>query len=303
VAIEAPKPWFPLPAPVSPETEAARRGERIPTGVPDFDHMTGGLPSGSVVLLTGEPGAGHPEFALTSAVHLMLRYEDPELHRYYLGGTSGKFVYPSNVAYLSLSRSREQVLREVEGSFEPTYHRVLISHLRFHDLSPAYFGDSVVPASWAALSSGLLAGSTGEPADPTTPLKAIAAALESDGPSNLVLLDSLTDLVVRKGTDPDDLAMLVKGLRRRAKEWRGIVYLLLTKGVAAPTLEQTLYDSVDGVLSFSWTAGVNRSHRQRQMVIERFMPVLAHVPYEHQGRFVIRVSALNGLVTTQYERV
>jgi len=39
------------------------------------------------------------------------------------------------------------------------------------------------------------------------------------------------------------------------------------------------------------------------MLVERFMPVLARIPHEQQSRFVIRVSAINGLVTTQYERV
>jgi hypothetical protein len=39
------------------------------------------------------------------------------------------------------------------------------------------------------------------------------------------------------------------------------------------------------------------------MVIDKFMPILARLPVEYLGRFVIRVNAMSGLVTTQYERV
>jgi KaiC/GvpD/RAD55 family RecA-like ATPase len=287
---------------VNPKAEAAARGVRIPTGVPDFDHMTGGLPAGSVVLLAGEAGSGHQEFALTSAVHLMLHYDDPELHQFFLGSARGPFLYPAGVVYVSLTRSKEQVLREFEGTFDRSYYRVLTRHLAFHDLSPSYFAESVVPASWSSVDGGLLSVRPSETA-PKDPLASIADAFEEDGRANLVILDSITDLLVRKGTEASDLAALLKGLRRRAKSWNGIIYLLLTKGVASPATEQALLDSVDGVFSFSWTSNPHHSQRQRQMLIERFMPVLSHVRHEHQGRFVIRVSALNGLVTTQYERI
>jgi KaiC/GvpD/RAD55 family RecA-like ATPase len=41
---------------------------KVPTGVPDFDAIIkGGLPEGSVVLLTGDIGAGQQEFIYTSA--------------------------------------------------------------------------------------------------------------------------------------------------------------------------------------------------------------------------------------------
>ena len=305
MAIDAPRPWFaPFgrtdPVPLAAEADAP---ERVPTGVPDFDHLTGGLPVGSVVLLAGEAGAGHQEFALTSAAHLMLHYDDPALHRFYLGTTPGPFVYPKGVAYVSLTRSQEQVLREVRVAFDPTDRRVFDRHLAFHDLSPAYFADSVVPPSWSALASPLLGSLATSAARPAGALGALADAVETAGPNNVVIVDSLTDLLVRRGVDAEELLTLVKGLRRKAKSWDGIVYLLLSRGVAPAASEQALYDSVDGVLSFTWTTSPLHSHRQRTMLIEKFMPVLTRVPAEYQGRFVIRISALNGLVTTQYERV
>jgi hypothetical protein len=308
LAIDAPRPWYANTATFVPPTAADTRGGpvRVPTGVPDFDYLAGGIPAGSTVLLLGEPGAGHQEFALTSAAHLMLHFDDPELHRIYLGNARGPFVYPAGVVYVSLTRAQEQVMREVRGTFDTTYHEVLMRHLRFHDLSPSYFTDSVVPTSWSSVEEGLLAGlasgsATVRPTAP--PLTAVADALEADGTGNLVLIDSLTDLLVRRGVETEEVLTLVKGLRRRSKSWGGLVYLLLTRGVAPPAVEAAIIDSVDGVLSFSWSTSPLHSSRQRSMLIEKFMPVLSRIPQEHQGRFIIRVSNVSGLVTTQYERI
>ena len=278
---------------------------RIPTGIGDFDSIAGGIPIGSVVLLIGEAGAGHQEFALTSATHLMFSYDAERLHRFYLGSVKGNFVYPAGVVYVSLTRSREQVVREVEISFERTHHESFVRHLTFHDLSAIYFSDTVVPRNWAQTTAPLLAQLADAGAAPGAgdPLEGIVRAVEQDGNGNVVIVDSLTDLVVRRNLDTEAILTLVKGLRRRAKEWGGVIYLLLSRGVAPAATEQALADSVDGVLSFAWTSHPQRSSRQRTMLIEKFMPVLAHVPHEHQGRFVIRVSSLTGLVTTQYERI
>jgi KaiC/GvpD/RAD55 family RecA-like ATPase len=306
MATDTPRPFFvplrtPGPAPVQDLPEGSTR---VPTGVPDFDYLTGGLPAGSVVLLFGEAGSGHQEFALTSAVHLMLHYDDPHLHRFFLGNAKGPFVYPQGIVYVSTSRARDQVLAELHASFDTTYSEVLARHLNFHDLSPAYFQDTVVPSNWAALASPLLSGAPVSAApDDGGPLRALAEAVDQDGRKNLVIVDSLTDLLVRRGVEPADLVTLLKGLRRRAKEWDGVVYLLLSKGVAPAAVEQAVIDSVDGVLHFSWVASPSQSHRQRAMLIDKFMPILSRLPAEYHGRFLIRVNAASGLVTTQYERV
>lgn len=306
MAAQSPRPFL-----IPPQTtggpprppDLVGRPARIPTGVPDFDYLTGGVPVGSVVLLWGEAGAGHQEFALTSAVHLMLHYDLPRLHQFYLGSAKGPFVYPDGVVYVSTSRSQEQVIDELRGSFEETYAEVLARHLQFLDLSQAYFADTVVPAAWASVPSPLLGG--GSPARVTDggPLRALVEGIDVAAGRQLVVVDSLTDLLVRRGVESADMLTLLKGLRRRAKEWGAVVYLILSEGVVPAAVEQAVIDSVDGVLHFSWTTSPSHSHRQRTMLIEKFMPVLAHVPAEYQGRFVIRVGAKNGLVTTQYERV
>jgi KaiC/GvpD/RAD55 family RecA-like ATPase len=304
MASQSPRPFVIPIRPTGPSTvDVENLLPRIPTGVPDFDHLTGGLPAGSVVLLLGEAGAGHQEFALTSAVHLMLYYDQPDLHRFYLGSAKGPFVYPEGVAVVSVSRSKEQVIGEVRESFHGDYADVLLRHFVFHDLSATYFRDSVVPEAWSSLPGPLLGRPPGTGGTPDGPVRALANALDSCGARNVVIVDSLTDLLVRHGVEANDVLTLLKGLRRRAKEWNGLVYLLLSEGVAPRATEQAVIDSVDGVLHFRWAASPNHSHRNRAMLIEKFMPVLARLPSEHHGTFVIRVNANNGLVTTQYERV
>jgi KaiC/GvpD/RAD55 family RecA-like ATPase len=301
---ESPRPFVVSPHTAPPRSPTlADSTPRVPTGVPDFDYLSGGVPSGSVILLLGEAGSGHQEFALTSAVQLMLHHDDPAAHRLYLGNAPGPFVYPKSVALVSTSRSREQVLAELRSSFPGIYPEVMERHMLFHDLSPVYFRDSVVPTSWAELPGPLLSPPTGPVGASSGAVSALAEALEASGTGRLVVVDSLTDLLVRDGVEPKDVLTLLKGLRRRAKEWNGLVYLLLSEGVASPAVEQAVIDSVDGVLQFRWTASPNHSHRQRTMLIKKFMSVLARVPTEYHGSFVIRVNPSNGLVTTQYERV
>ncbi len=233
----------------------------------------------------------------------MLHFDMPRLHEFFLGSAKGPFVYPDGIVYVSTSRSQEQVLDELRDAFEGTYADTLERHLTFLDLSREYFADTVVPAAWSTVPSPLLGGGPTTPATDGGPLRALVEGIDTQAGRQMLVLDSLTDLVVRRGIEPPDLLTVLKGLRRRAKEWGAVVYLILSEGVAPPALEQAILDSVDGVLHFSWTTSPSRSHRQRTMLIEKFMPVLAHVPAEYQGRFVIRVGAKNGLVTTQYERV
>jgi KaiC/GvpD/RAD55 family RecA-like ATPase len=294
-------PWVPTGKPRP--SLAGITDQRIPSGIADFDQVSGGFPAGSVVLLLGEAGSGHQEFALTSATHLMFHYDEQRLHRFYLAVDRENYRFPRAVAYVSLTRSREQVLQEVSASFDELYRNVLERHLTFLDLSSTYFADSIVPSAWAAPSEGFLAASsTPRPANDSV-LGVLAASLEEGGPENVLVVDSLTDLLARPGVAVPELLALVKGLRRRAKSWGGVVYLLLSHGVAPSDTEQALGDSVDAVLSFTWNQSPMRSTRQRTLLVTKSMPVLSHVPHEHQGRFVIRISSLSGLVTTQYERI
>src|SRR4030067_3619670 len=123
--------------------------QRMPTGVADFDSiLQGGLQKGSVVLLLGDVGGGGLEFALTSAAKIGIVKQFPDTRTFMLGdaGKSGKI--PRAMCYITFSRSREDILREVKMSFNRDFHESLRANLLFKDFSKGYFMHTVVPTSW-----------------------------------------------------------------------------------------------------------------------------------------------------------
>ena len=128
--------------------------ERIPTGVADFDGIIkGGLPSGSVVLLFGDTGGGQQEFCYTSMCKLARVLENPDDKRMILGDMAKESRVPEKICYVSISRTQEDIMREMGTSFHHSFQQDLPKHLVFKDLSSSYFKNSVVPASWAGTKS------------------------------------------------------------------------------------------------------------------------------------------------------
>ncbi len=295
---------FPMPGigggrPKSPPTPVTYR---VPTGVSDFDAISGGLPPGTVLLLMGEAGSGQNEFSLTSASRLTFAIDEPVdgAAEFHMGAHRDTLLYPTQVTYVSFTRSREETMAEIRHSFPPYYPLLLSRHLSYIDLSAEYFADSIVPPEWSRSKRSILEGNNGQSEGI---LPSLARELEARAKNSLVIIESLSDVLARSTVNKEDVVTLVKGLRRRAKDWRGLVYLLLTKNVAEHWIEEALKDSVDGVLNFGWVQSPHKSARLRAMWIEKSMPLLAHVPPERQGRFIINVSGSSGLVTTQYERI
>ena len=110
-----------------------------PTGIESFDAiLDGGLPSGSLILLLGEIGAGDFEFGITTMARSLI---------------SGKGESVRNkVCYISLTRGKEDFLKEIAFSF-PAYFKILDNSLskgllEFKDFSEAYFARSFVPRTW-----------------------------------------------------------------------------------------------------------------------------------------------------------
>jgi archaellum biogenesis ATPase FlaH len=158
----------------------------------------------------------------------------------------------------------------------------------------------MVPPEWSRAKRPLLDSTANHNTDVLTTM---ANELENHGKNSLVIVDSLSDLLVRSSIRKEDVVTIVKGLRRRAKDWKGTIYLMLTKSVSEPWIEEALKDSVDAVLQFEWVSNPHKSSRLRAMWIEKSMPLLAYMRPEQQGRFIIQVDPNKGLVTTQYERI
>jgi len=273
---------------------------RVPTGVADFDSIIqGGMPLGSVVLLLGDVGGGGLEFALTSAAKIGIVKEFPDTRNFMLGDAGKGGILPEKMCYVTFSRSRDDVLREVKMSFNRDFYDSLNTCLIFKDFSKDYFMHTVVPTSWVGSDqSGLFADKKQDGL-----LESLVDFLDTNAPRSMVIIDSLTDLVVSESVDFQDLVALLKGIQRMSKKWGSVFYLILTDEILDRKRQQMIIDSVDGVLKFEWAKFHHTSKRQRYLYVEKFMSVLPHLDQERIARFATLITSQSGFVVINTERV
>jgi KaiC/GvpD/RAD55 family RecA-like ATPase len=273
---------------------------RIPTGVADFDSIIGGgIPVGSVVLLLGDVGGGGHEFALTSAAKIGLVKEFPETRGFIMGHAGKDGILPEKMSYVTFSRSKEDVLREVKLSFTGDFYDSLESNLVFKDFSTGYFMRTVVPPNWVGSNGSELFTENRE----DNVLESLVNFLDNNAPRSLVVMDSLTDLVVSDTVKFEDIVSLLKGMQRMAKKWGSLFYILLTDEILDRRKQQMIIDSVDGVLRFEWAKFHHTSKRQRYLYVEKFMSVLPHLDQERIARFATLITYQSGFVVINTERV
>ncbi len=274
--------------------------QRIPTGVADFDSIIGGgLPAGSVVLLLGDVGGGGHEFALTSAAKIGIVKEFPETRSFMLGHAGKAGILPEKLNYITFSRSKDDILREVKLSFNRDFFESLSSGLTFKDFSKGYFMRTVVPTSWTGSEDGDLFSEV----KVDNVLESLVNFLDSNAPNSLVIIDSLTDLIVSEAIKFEDVVSLLKGIQRMAKKWEAVFYIILTDEILDKRRQQIVIDSVDGVLKFEWAKYHHTSKRQRYLYVEKFTSVLAHLDQERIARFATIITSQSGFVVINTERV
>jgi archaellum biogenesis ATPase FlaH len=123
----------------------------MPLGVYRLDSMLdGGVPTGSVLVLATEPGAGGRKFAHTSAAMNALATADNELYeRYYLRDLDADTVVaPQTVNYVSLSATAESLEATLADTVADDAAASAAEAINYRDLSPTYFADSPVPEAW-----------------------------------------------------------------------------------------------------------------------------------------------------------
>lgn len=281
-----------LPEPLEPT-----RIRKVPTGIADLDSIVdGGFPSGSTILLLGDIGAGMQEYVYTAASKIALVNERPEARHYYLGDRCDDSDLPNQVCYVTFSRSKEIILQELATSFNGDYYRAFRDHTVFKDFSSMYFRHSVVPSTWTQEEDLFDLPSTNI-------LEELVTFLDENAQDSIVVIDSLTDLAISDVVEIRDLVTTIKGMQRVAKQWNGLVYLMLTRGILERRHEQLLMDSADGCLVFEWRSSPRSSTRQRYMYLEKFTGVLPHLPRDKIARFPTMVSANHGLVVVYMERI
>lgn len=262
---------------------------RIPFGIARLDSIVGGgAPPGSVVLLSGEAGAGAREFVHTSTVMNGLYYGDSEAFDLHYGDTNAAAEPPDEIHYVSFTAGRDQLEREMAYTMDEELVRAAVDHVHFCDLSPEYFQLSPIPREWYVGKTRTVRDLATEERRESA-LGALGEYLGEHAAGNLVVVDSITDLVAAVSGDMSwsDLALLMKGIRKAAYDWGGIILLLVQEDTLEPTELGHLMDAASGTLQFEWESG--GSKRARTMFVKEFQGVLSRLEAENIIRFETEV--------------
>ena len=259
--------------------------DRIPFGVRQLDTIiNGGAPRGSVVLLSGEAGAGSREFMHTSAVMNGLATGDPELYDLHYGDLAADAVQPDEVHYLSFTADEAALRREMLMEMDDDIVDAGLDSVHFHDMSERYFHPTPVPRNWYSEATRTIQDlrNDGERKDFLT---ALGETLSAIAPGNLLIIDSLTDLVSAAGETLEwaDIFVLMKGLQKASYEWDGLVLLPINHDTLTAQRLGQLSDAATGTMRFSWESG--GSTRARTLVVKQFRGVLSQIEAENIVRF------------------
>ncbi len=258
---------------------------RIPFGISRFDRTVGGgAPSGSVVLLAGEVGAGAREFIYTTAVMNGLAQADEEQFDLYYGDLHDQARLPEEIHYLSFTTAESPLVEEMRHALDPELVESGTEPMRFGDLSEEYFQLSPVPPEWYSERTRSIT-SLGQDTDTDDVLDAMGDYLSEHAEDSLVVIDSVTDLISAAGKVMDwtDITLLLKGLEKAANQWGGLILLHVTLDTLSETELGTLMDATNGTFLFEWESG--GSERDRTMVVKQFRGVLSRLEDENIVRF------------------
>jgi KaiC/GvpD/RAD55 family RecA-like ATPase len=259
--------------------------DRIPFGIRRLDStIGGGAPAGSVVLVSGEAGAGAREFLYTSAVMNGLVEGDPDLFDLYYGSVDAAAAAPAEVHYLSFTSDERQVREEMTLTLDDEMVDATAGEVHFHDLAAEYFRLSPVPREWYGARTASVA-ELGATDDRTSVAEALGNQLTENAAGNLVVLDSITDLVTASGGELswEDVPVILKGISRAAFDWNALILAHVNHETLTAQEHGQLIDAADGTLLFEWESG--GSARARTMVVKQFRGVLSRIEEEDIVRF------------------
>jgi KaiC/GvpD/RAD55 family RecA-like ATPase len=259
--------------------------DRIPFGIRRLDTtIDGGAPAGSVVLLSGEVGAGAREFMYTCAAMNGLLQSDPDLFDLYYGDIAPNAVAPEEIHYLSFTAGERKVRQEMGLAMDDELVDASSPAVTFHDLSREFFQLSPVPREWYSDRTATISDLNSSEERQSVP-SALGDRLSASAANNVVVIDSLTDLVASSGDQLswEDIPVLLKGISRAAFEWKGLILVHASTETLSALQHGQLMDAADGTLLFEWESG--GSTRARTMVVKQFRGVLSRIEDENIVRF------------------
>lgn len=228
--------------------------KKYATGIESFDlNIGGGFPQGSIILLLGEVGAGSQEFIYTS-ISKTAMMKDLKAEN-----------FPEKIHYLSFSKSKKDILQEVEYSFAKEHYDSLKNFVSFQDFSEMF--------------------KQGE-------MKMLLNFFGENAKNNSIIIDSLTDFLT-SNFKFEEIISFLKTVQREAKEWNGIVYFLLTKDILEKNKEELIADAVDGVIVFNWS-GLGSTKRRRDVYIKKFRGLMPRMEQEKIAKLEVKITPKTG---------
>lgn len=257
----------------------------VPFGVSRLDSLIGGgAPSGSVVLLASESGAGGREFLYTSAVINAVAEVNDDLFELHYGRLQDGITSPPEVHYVSFTTDEEYLTRQMNFTMDEELVEDATERIQFVDFSREYFHPSPVPREWYLGEASTLRDiGSGERYDDV--LEAFGTYLSEHAGGNLVVVDSVTDLVAADADQLswNDIALVLKGLNKASDQWGGLILLLVNLETLDDAELGLLKDATSGTFLFEWESG--GSKRARTMVVQEFRGVLSQLEDENIVQF------------------
>ncbi len=284
---------------------------KMPTGIKTFDpNINDGFPAGSVILLLETIGAGAREFVYTSIYNIIKLKSNQtgfdqmnKKHKEYSKADDivTTLELPNEISYISVSRPKEDILNETAYSFHKDVYSTLKDGIVFKELSDIYFRQSIVQNfNVSELKTDRYLGQDSD----KNILEEINGFLDKHARNNIVVLDSLTELMMYEGDylNNKDIIMFLKGIVRISKMWNGLIYLILSANILEKQAQEMITDLVDGVLTFEWFD--RRSVKmQRSLYITKFRGLLPRIEQNNIEKFETRITSHGGFEVSNIRKI
>ncbi len=283
----------------------------IPTGIKTFDvNINGGFPSGSVILLLEDIGAGAREFIYTSVFNTIKMKSNHagsnQVNETHMGSTDTDeiittFRLPDEICYISVSKSKEDILNETAYAFHKDLYNTIKDGLLFKELSDIYFRHSIAQNFWIPDKKRIM---DFDVCPDTNILDEISAFLNEHARNNIVILDSLTELIMCEEDylSKSDIIMFLKGIVRISKKWNGLIYLMLSANILEKQMQGIIADVADGVLDFEWFDKGSERMR-RNLYISKFRGLMPRIEQNKIVKFELKITSDGGFEISNVRKI
>lgn len=287
-----------------------------PSGVKSLDSaLNGGLPGGSFVLLSNEAGAGAHHFVYTAIQMLSSMKEEQRVK-------NKAYNLPEKICYISFTRPKDHIFNELFGVKLASVESVN-KYMTFIDLSDKSFLNSKVPRSWISNDTALpLAekapcGLTirdggmspcGDCNNPCGSNKSLVdtfiAIVDKHANNNLIIIDSLTDLIRCFPCDCEgwkSIIWLLKGMEHVAKVRNCTIYAIMPLDTIERIKQEEVMECANNVFIFSWD--YKQSPPRRMLYIRKISGFMPFAEYDRMPTFETLMTVNGGFQVANIKEI